>query len=74
MSAPFRLFRRSELWTQCEECRATVDLSRAGACIRCRRILCNTHLHGSFVRRMLVDFGAEPVCVKCRESASSVSA
>lgn len=66
MTSPFRVFRSSGLWTQCEECRLRVNLSRAGACRRCRRILCNTHLHGSFLRRLLVDFGAEPLCLRCR--------
>ena len=74
MSTPFRVFRRSELWTQCEECKLTFDLSRLGACARCRRVLCNAHLHGSFVRRLLVDFGAEAACLKCRESVRGVSA
>lgn len=44
----------------------SVDLTRAGACARCRRILCNTHLHGSFLRRLIVDVGAEALCVRCR--------
>lgn len=58
--------RASALWTQCEECRLTVNVSRAGACSRCRRILCHTHLYGSFFRRLLVDLGAPALCVKCR--------
>ena len=64
---PFQVFRHSDLWTQCDECRLTFDLTRVGACARCRRVLCNSHLHGSFFRRLLVDLGAEPVCLKCRE-------
>ena len=66
MASPFRPFHRSVIFTQCEECRANVDLTRAGACARCRRILCNTHLHGSFFRRLYVDIGAEAICVSCR--------
>jgi hypothetical protein len=67
VTSPFRLFRRSNLITECEECRLPVDLTRAGACTRCRRVLCNTHLHGSFFRRLLVDLMASPpVCVRCR--------
>lgn len=66
MTNPFRLFQSSQLWTTCEECRRTVNLSRAGACERCRRALCNDHLHGSFARRLLVDLGARAVCVRCR--------
>ena len=66
MTSPFRPFRRSNLFTQCEECRATVDLTRAGACSQCRRILCDAHLHGSFFRRLYVDLGADALCVRCR--------
>ena len=66
MTSPFRPFQRSQLYTQCEECRLSVDLTRAGACERCRRILCNTHLHGSFLRRLIVDIGAKSLCVRCR--------
>jgi len=69
MSQPFRVFRRSNLITECEECRLPVDLSRAGACIRCRRVLCNAHLHGSFFRRLAVDMSlAQPICVQCRHA------
>jgi len=62
-----RMFQRSGIWTECEECRRSVDLSRAGGCIQCRRVLCNTHLHGSFIRRLLVDLGARPLCQRCRQ-------
>lgn len=60
-------FRRSNIWTQCEECRQTVDLTRIGACRQCRRVLCNTHLYGSFIRRLAADLGADVVCLRCRE-------
>ncbi len=66
MPSPFRPFQRSQLFTQCEECRRAVDLTGAGACARCRRILCGDHLHGSLFRRLAVDIGAEAVCVRCR--------
>jgi hypothetical protein len=67
VTQPFRVFRRSNLLTECEECRLPVDLSRAGACIRCRRVLCHGHLHGSFLRRLVVDMAlAPPVCLTCR--------
>lgn len=67
MTGPFAIFRRSSLWTDCEECRLRVNLSKAGACSRCRRILCYTHLHGSFARQLIVDIGfAQPVCKACR--------
>lgn len=65
---PFRVFRRSEMFTECEACGVQMDLSRAGVCVRCRCVLCHDHLHGSFVRRLLVDLGAEPVCLRCRQS------
>ncbi|HJQ18970.1 MAG TPA: hypothetical protein VJ867_01390 [Gemmatimonadaceae bacterium] len=71
MTSPLRIFRRSNLLTECEECRLPVDLSRAGGCARCRRVLCNRHLHGSFWRRLIVDVMAQaPVCVRCRASAA----
>jgi len=32
-------------------------------------VLCNAHLHGGFLRRLIVDVAlAEPVCVRCRAS------
>jgi hypothetical protein len=65
---PLNPFRSSILWTDCEACRLKVNVSSAGACVRCRRILCNGHLHGSFVRRLIVDMGlAEAICSKCRD-------
>lgn len=73
MSQPFGMFRRSDLVTECEACRLPVDLSRAGACVKCRRVLCNGHLHGSFIRRLVVDLnlGAQPICTTCRESVQA---
>ena len=66
------IFRASNLWTDCEACSLRVNLSRAGACTKCRRVLCHTHLHGSFVRRLLVDVGfADLVCVECRSKEAS---
>jgi len=67
MTTPFRVFRRSQLHTQCEECHVVVDLTRVGACRRCKRVLCNRHLHGTFWRRLAVDLGAESVCLRCRQ-------
>lgn len=66
MTNPFRPFRSSQLWTECEECHRSVNMSDAGGCSRCRRVLCNDHLHGSFARRLLVDLGAEALCNVCR--------
>src|SRR5215210_834334 len=64
--AKFGIFRDSELATDCDQCGGRVDLLKGGACVRCRRILCFRHLHGSFVRRLATDFGAEMLCVRCR--------
>jgi hypothetical protein len=64
-----RWLRRTEITTECDECGRQFDLVTGGACARCRRALCAAHLHGSFARRLLVDVGAEPICVSCRQSA-----
>jgi hypothetical protein len=64
--AKFGIFRDTELATDCDECGGRVDLLKGGACVRCRRILCFMHLHGSFVRRLATDLGAETLCVRCR--------
>ena len=62
----FEFFRSSQVTTDCDECGGRVDLLKGGACTRCRRILCFTHLHGSRVRRLLADIGGDVVCVRCR--------
>ena len=62
----FGFFRDSELATDCDECGGRVDLLKGGACLRCRRILCFAHLHGSFARRLATDLGAAMLCVRCR--------
>ena len=61
-------FRSTDITTNCDQCGGRVDLIKGGVCVRCRRILCYRHLHGSFVRRLLTDLGAETICVKCRAS------
>jgi hypothetical protein len=66
LMAKFGIFRDTELATDCDECGGRVDILKGGACVRCRRILCFTHLHGSFVRRLATDLGAETLCVRCR--------
>jgi hypothetical protein len=55
--------------TECEACGRRFDLVAGGACMKCKRALCFMHLHGSWVRRLMVDFGAAPVCVSCRQGA-----
>jgi hypothetical protein len=61
-----RLFRDSVISTDCDQCGGRVDVVKGGVCVRCRRILCFTHLYGSFVRRLLTDLGASTICVRCR--------
>jgi FYVE-type zinc finger protein len=63
---PFRVFLPTEMSTECDACGRRFDLVKGGACKQCGRILCERHLHGSLVRRLLVDLGAKPVCVQCR--------
>jgi hypothetical protein len=64
--AKIRYFLRSEFGTECDACGRRFDVSQGGACVRCGRILCSAHLHGSWLRRMRVDLGAAPTCVDCR--------
>jgi hypothetical protein len=66
--AKIEFFRSTELSTDCDRCGGRVDLIKGGVCVRCRQILCYTHLHGSWWRRLITDLGAETVCVQCRAS------
>ena len=66
----FQIFRNSQVSTDCDQCRGRVDLIKGGVCTQCRRILCEQHLHGSFVRRLMVDLGAACICVRCRAGGS----
>ena len=63
------MFARTDLGTECEICGARFDLIGGGACVKCRRALCSRHLYGSWFRRLLVDFGAPPVCCACRQAS-----
>jgi len=68
----FNPFRSSVLFTECDECNLRKNMSEIGACARCKRVLCNDHLHGSFARRLLADAGlAEIVCLRCRARSAS---
>ena len=60
------VFRRSMFRTACDECRKPFPVNTGGVCDRCRRILCNTHLHGYFVRLIAIALGSPYVCVACR--------
>ncbi len=64
------IFRKSIFTADCDRCGARFHIGSGGVCERCRRILCNYHLHGSLVRRLQVHFGAAPVCVACRAGAT----
>ena len=62
----FQVFAPPAMGTECEVCGVRFDIVKGGACAKCRRALCATHLYGSFLRRLLVDLGAAPICVQCR--------
>lgn len=66
MKRRVRWFMPAEIGMECDVCGRRFDIVSGGACARCRKALCSTHLHGSWVRRLLVDLGADPVCVTCR--------
>lgn len=70
MPRRLHLFAHTEMATECDVCGRRFDLIAGGTCVRCRKILCGTHLHGSWLRRLIVDFGADPVCVACRRASS----
>jgi hypothetical protein len=59
---------KTEMATECDDCGQRFDLVSGGACVRCRKVLCSRHLHGSWIRRLMVDFGGEPVCISCRQT------
>jgi len=61
-----KVFMPSEIATDCDLCGVRFHLNAGGACVKCRRALCARHLHGSWLRRLLVDLGAAPLCVECR--------
>ena len=64
-----RMFRQTDLGTECEACNVRIDLVSGGVCEQCRRILCSKHLHGSWLRRMRHELGGKAVCVRCRNAA-----
>lgn len=66
-----QIFKKANLETQCDACRKPFSVSTGGVCERCRRILCNDHLHGSILRRVAIGFGAPIVCVRCRAEGAS---
>jgi len=66
-------FKKSIFTSECERCHARFHIGAGGVCERCKKILCDTHLHGSLVRRIQVSFGAPPVCLKCRAQAATAA-
>jgi hypothetical protein len=65
------IFRQANIKTECDQCKRLFSVTRGGVCSRCRRILCDAHLHGSFAQRMKVDlFGGTAVCVQCRSGGA----
>ena len=52
--------------TDCDVCGVHFDMVKGGVCSRCNRVLCARHLHGSFVRRLIADLGADATCLDCR--------
>lgn len=63
------MLRESTVAAECERCGVRFDPVSGGVCSVCRRILCDAHLNGSFLRRARGWFGAAPVCVHCVASA-----
>jgi hypothetical protein len=70
MTRPLRVFMQTEMATECDVCQRRFDLVSGGACARCKRILCAQHLHGSWIRRLMVDFGSPPICCACRREVA----
>lgn len=68
------ILRRSMFKTECDECQKPFPVNTGGVCDRCRRILCNAHLHGSFVRRIAIALGAPNLCVDCRAGRTPTTA
>jgi len=68
------VFKKSIFFSECDRCHARFHIGAGGVCERCRKILCDDHLHGSLVRRIQVSFGAPPVCIYCRAQRSPSAA
>ncbi|HWP02607.1 MAG TPA: hypothetical protein VNL96_04060 [Gemmatimonadaceae bacterium] len=64
-----KFLRKSIFSTECDECHRSFAVNTGGVCERCRRILCNDHLHGTLWRRVAIAFGAPYLCVRCRSGA-----
>ena len=69
----FSMLRRTDLSTECDACGVGIDLMTGGTCERCRRILCATHLHGSWLRRMVHEYRRPVTCVDCRAGRTAAA-
>ena len=67
-------FKKSMFFSECDRCHVRFHIGQGGVCERCRKILCDNHLHGSLVRRVQVSFGAPVVCVACRARRQTANA
>jgi hypothetical protein len=66
-----RYLRQTDLRLDCDACGAAFDLMTGGTCERCRRILCERHLHGSWLVRMVHEFRRPVTCVRCRAGGAA---
>ena len=46
------VFKKSIFFSECDRCHVRFHIGAGGVCERCRKILCDNHLHGSLVRRI----------------------
>lgn len=69
-----RVFQKPLMAIECDRCGVRFNLIHGGICDRCKRILCREHLHGSWLRVLLVDVGVRPVCIACRGGESPPAA
>jgi hypothetical protein len=65
-----RIFRETDVRTNCDACGVFFDLVKGGVCEKCRRILCGSHLHGSWIQRLMADVTGHAVCPQCRNAVS----
>jgi hypothetical protein len=67
------VFRELHFQSQCERCKRVFKADHGGVCTVCGQVLCNAHLHGSFLRRLAVDsgLGGPPTCLNCRAAGKT---
>ena len=60
------IFRKSTFAWQCDKCGVYFAAGKGGVCTACKRALCDSHLHGSFVAKMRHRLSGErAVCTEC---------